>query len=84
MCSPAGKSPYAGYCFPVGVISNVWLYFRFPLSLRPVEEMLAARGIGVSHETVRQWSLRFGQEFANQLRLMAAHRRLLARIMREG
>ncbi len=46
----------------------VWLYFRFPLSLRMVEEMLAARGIVVSHETVRQWALKFGQEFANRIR----------------
>src|SRR5215204_4529671 len=63
------KSPYAGYRFPGEVISHaVWLYFRFPLSLRMVEEMLAARGIGVSHETVRQWALKFGQAFANQIR----------------
>jgi putative transposase len=46
----------------------IWLYFRFPLSLRMVEEMLAARGILVSHETVRQWALRFGQDYANQIR----------------
>ena len=38
----------------------VWLYFRFPLSLRMVEEMLAARGIDVSHETVRRWAEKFG------------------------
>ena len=63
------KSPYAGYRFPGEVISHaVWLYFRFPLSLRMVEEMLAARGIVVSHETVRQWALKFGQAFANQIR----------------
>jgi len=53
------KSPrdphYARHRFPAEVISHaVWLYFRFPLSLRMVEEMLAARGIEVSHETVRQ------------------------------
>jgi transposase-like protein len=49
MSSPATKSPYAGYRFPPEVISHaVWLYFRFPLSLRMVEEMLAARGIIVS------------------------------------
>ena len=47
---------------------------RFPLSLRMVEEMLAARSILVSHETVRQWALKFGQGFANQIR-----RRLPAR-----
>src|SRR5687768_8985555 len=65
----AAKSPYAGYRFPPEVISHaVWLYFRFPLSLRMVEEMLAARGIIVSHETVRQWGRKFGQAFANQIR----------------
>jgi putative transposase len=67
--TPAAKSPYVGYRFPPEVISHaVWLYFRFPLSLRMVEEMLAARGIIVSHETVRQWALKFGQAFANQIR----------------
>jgi len=60
---------YAGYCFPAEIISSaVWLYFRFPLSLRMVDELLAARGIVVSHETVRQWALKFGQLFANQIR----------------
>ena len=69
MSPPAAKSPYAGYRFPAEVISQaVWLYFRFPLSLRMVEEMLAARGIAVSHETVRQWALKFGQSFAKQIR----------------
>jgi len=58
---------YAGYRFPAEVISHaVWLYFRFPLSLRMVDELLAARGIIVSHETVRQWALKFGQAFACQ------------------
>src|SRR3954468_1171565 len=60
---------YARHRFPAEVISYaVWLYFRFPLSLRMVEEMLAARGIEVSHETVRQGALKFGQSFANQIR----------------
>src|SRR3954470_12894339 len=60
---------YARNRFPAEVISHaVWLYFRFPLSLRMVEEMLAARGILVSHETVRQWALKFGQDFASQIR----------------
>src|SRR3954467_4852694 len=69
MSSPCAKSPYAGYRFPPEVISHaVWLYFRFPLSLRMVEEMLAARGIIVSHETVRQWARKFGQTPANQIR----------------
>src|SRR3954454_9038314 len=69
----AAKSPYAGYRFPGEVISHaVWLDFRFPLSLRMVEEMLAARGIEVSHETVRQWALKFGQSFADQIRRLPA------------
>ena len=60
---------YARHRFPAEVISHaVWLYFRFPLSLRMVEEMLAARGILVSHETVRQWALKFGQGYANHIR----------------
>jgi len=63
------RSPYAGYRFPVEIISHaVWRYFRFPLSLRMVEDMLAARGIAVSHQTVRQWALKFGQTIANQIR----------------
>src|SRR5919199_4090336 len=67
--STAAKSPYAGHRFPPEIISHaVWLYFRFPLSLRMVEEMLAARGILVSHETVRQWARKFGQDFANRIR----------------
>src|SRR4051794_23065220 len=68
MTTPASPS-YAGHRFPAEVISYaVWLYFRFPLSLRMVEEMLAARGIIVSHESVRQWARKFGQDFANQIR----------------
>src|SRR3954453_7391027 len=60
---------YAGHRFPAEIISPaVWLYFRFPLSLRMVEEMLAARDIIVSHESVRQWALKFGQDFANRIR----------------
>ena len=68
MRTPACPS-YAGYRFPAEIISHaVWLYFRFPLSWRMVDELLAARGIIVSHETVRQWVLKFGQVFANQIR----------------
>jgi putative transposase len=60
---------YARHRFPAEVISYaVWLYFRVPLSLRMVEEMLAARGILVSHETVRQWARKFGQAYANHIR----------------
>jgi putative transposase len=65
MMTPA-PARYTGYRFPAEIISHaVWLYFRFPLGLRMVEELLAARGIIVSHETVRQWTRKFGQPFAN-------------------
>ena len=61
--------PDNSYRFPPAIISRaIWLHFRFPLSLRMVEEMLAARGIVVSHETVRQWALKFGQGLANEIR----------------
>jgi putative transposase len=67
--TPSTQPSYAGHRFPPEVISHaVWLYFRFPLGLRMVEEMLAARGITVSHETVRQWALEFGQALADQIR----------------
>jgi putative transposase len=59
---PTRHARYARHCFPAEVISYaIWLYFPFPLSLRMVEDMLAARGIKVSHETVRQWALKFGR-----------------------
>jgi putative transposase len=68
------RSRYVGHRFPPEIIGHViWLYFRFPLSLRMVEEMLAARGIIVSHETVRQWARKFGQAFANQIRRRLPH-----------
>src|SRR5215472_13732089 len=60
---------YKGFRFPPEIISHaVWLYFRFSLSFRDVEELLAQRGIVVSYETVRQWGLKFGQTCANALR----------------
>jgi putative transposase len=53
----------------VEIISHcVWLYHRFPLSFREVEEMMLERGVVVSHETVRQWCGKFGQIYANGLR----------------
>ena len=60
---------YKGIRFPPEIISHaVWLYFRFSLSFRDVEELLAQRGILVTYETVRQWCLKFGQIYANELR----------------
>ena len=67
--STTAPSPYKGYRFPQEIISHaVWLYYRFSLSYRDVEELLAERGIIVTYETVRQWCLKFGQPYANQLR----------------
>src|SRR5205823_12997226 len=75
MTTTARDPIYAGYRYPAEIISYaVWLYFRFPLSLRMVEEMLAARGISVTHETIRQWNLKFGREFANRIRRRAPRR----------
>ena len=60
---------YKRHRFPPEIITHaVWLYFRFPLSLRLVEEMLLERGILVSYETVRRWALKFGPNYARRLR----------------
>src|SRR5712671_3324644 len=62
-------SPYHRHRFPTEIISHcVWLYCRFALSFRDVEEMLAMRGVALSYETVREWCLKFGQTYANRLR----------------
>ena len=67
---------YHGYRFPREIISHgVWLYHRFALSFRDVEELLAKRGVIVSYETVRQWCRKFGPEYAQkycQLELILA------------
>ncbi|MFG3399479.1 IS6 family transposase [Streptomyces parvus] len=61
--------PYRGFRYPAEVVAHaVWLYFRFPLSFREVEELLLERGITVSYETVRQWCAKFGQMYADGLR----------------
>jgi putative transposase len=60
---------YKHHRFPAEIISHgVWLYFRFCLSYRDVEELLFARGIIVTYEAIRQWCRKFGQQYANQLR----------------
>ncbi len=62
-------SRYHRHRFPAEIISHcVWLYFRFALSFRDVEEMLAIRGVALTYETVREWCLKFGQTYANGLR----------------
>src|SRR5450830_1943664 len=60
---------YRGFRYPADIISHVvWLYFRFALSFRDIEELMASRGIIVTYETIRQWTLKFGQGYANELR----------------
>jgi putative transposase len=69
MTPPAAPDRYKHYRFPADIISHgVWLYYRFCLSYRDVEELLFARGIIVTYETIRQWCRKFGQSYANQLR----------------
>ena len=63
------SNPYRGFRYPAEIINQaVWLYHCFSLSLREVELILAARGIVVSYETIRGWSLRFGRTYANSLK----------------
>src|ERR671912_717442 len=60
---------YARHQFPAEIIRHaIWLYLRFTLSYRDVEELLAERGIETSYETVRHWVLKFGPLFARNLR----------------
>src|SRR5205807_8139571 len=62
---------YAGYRFPPEIIQHaIWLYLRFTLSFRDVEELLAERGIDVSYETIRRWVAVFGPVIARRLRAM--------------
>ncbi len=59
------KISYRRHRFPPEIIQHaVWLYFRFPLSFRDVEDLLAERGIDGSYESVRRWSVKFGLVFA--------------------
>jgi putative transposase len=67
---------YKRHRFPPEIIAHaVWLYFRFPLSLRLVEEMLLERGILVSYETVRRWALKFGPVYARRVKRKTPSRR---------
>ena len=70
--SPVRDPLYRGYRFPAEIISYaVWLYYRFALSHRDVEEVLAERGVQVSYEAIRLWCRKFGAIFSAGLR----HRR---------
>ena len=60
---------YQGHRYPLEIINHsVWLYFWFSLSFREVEELMLARGVVVSYESIRRWCAKFGQAYANQLR----------------
>jgi putative transposase len=66
---------YKRHRFPPEIIAHaVWLYFRFPLSLRLVEEMLLERSIVVSYETIRRWAIKFGADYACRLKRKAPSR----------
>jgi putative transposase len=65
----AAGSSCKGFRFPPEIISDcVWLYHRFELSFRDVQELMLERGVEVSEETIWAWCDRFGPEYANQLR----------------
>ena len=69
MTPPADTKRYKNYRFPPEIISHgVWLYYRFTLSYRDVQEILLERGIEVSHRAIRGWCQKFGQDYAKQLR----------------
>jgi putative transposase len=70
MDTPAATTKYKNHRFPVEIIRHVvWLYFRFCLSFRDVEELLLVRGVVVTYEAIRKWCHKFGQQYATQLRL---------------
>src|ERR1043166_71168 len=72
MTPPADPERYKHHRFPEEIISHgVWLYYRFPLSYRDVQELLCKRGIDVTHAASRQWWRKLGQDYANRLK----HRR---------
>ncbi len=72
MISPAPS--YHGYRFPPDIIAHaVWLYFRFNLSFRDIEDLLAQRGVTVTYETIRRWCRTFGRVYARRLRQRRGH-----------
>jgi putative transposase len=69
MNTPPATRSYKNHRFPLEIISHaVWLYFRFCLSYRDVEELLFERGVVVSYEAIRKWCRKVGQHYATQLR----------------
>jgi putative transposase len=69
MTPPVNTERYKNHRFPAEITSHgVWLYYRFTLSYRDVEELLFERDIDVTYEAIRKWCRKFGQEYANRLR----------------
>lgn len=69
MTKPKQSGAFIGHRFPPEIIAHaVWAYHRFPMSLRDVEDLLAARGIVVSYETIRAWVAKFGSQYAKLIR----------------
>ena len=69
MLDNSGMNTYKRHRFPAEIISYaVWLYFRFNLSHRDVEDLLAERGINVSYEAIRLWCIKFGRRYSRRLR----------------
>jgi transposase-like protein len=67
--APSELPSYRGYRYPAEIITYaVWLYYRFSLSLRDVEELLDERGVTVTYETIRAWCAKFGPSYAAGLR----------------
>ena len=65
----SARSRYRGHRFPPEIIGYaVWVYHRFCLSFRDVEDLLAERGISVSYEAIRQWCWKFGPDYARRLK----------------
>ncbi len=65
----SAQSRYHGHRYPAEIIRHaVWLYYRFSLSFREVEDLLAERGITVSYETIRRWCAKFGLDYAKRLK----------------
>ena len=74
MTPPATPNLYKRHRFPGEIISHaVWLYYRFSLSHRDVEELLFEGSIIVSYEAIRKWCRKFGQDYANKLRRRRPH-----------
>ncbi len=65
---------FSDYRYPAQIISHaVWLYHRFTLSFRDIDELLAARGVIVSHETIRNWCQKFGQSYCKPMGRKRGH-----------